>query len=220
MADVKQNTGLRLIFSIFLGLMFTAFIGVGGYTFYPPPEQFNDQIRDLERREKEIWNSKPQEQLTKEDRDKIQEIVREQNKLIDAREAAWKPWARQTSILLIVFATLAMAVSLIRADQLPVISNGLLLGGVFTMLYGVGWIIATDTSFTRFWVVAAAFGITLGLGYVRFVRRGAVPAVATGSGIPEGAGLSEIERRVRDLEDRLENAAQAFIRKDRNSGDS
>lgn len=33
---------------------------------------------------------------------------------------------------------LNMAISLVRADQLPVISNGLLLGGVFTMLYGVG----------------------------------------------------------------------------------
>jgi len=89
------------------------------------------------------------------------------------------------------------------------------------MLYGVGWIIATDTSFTRFLVVTAAFVITLALGYARFVRRSAaVPVVAAGSGIPEGAGLSDIERRVRELEDRIENAAQAFIRKDGNSGNS
>ena len=63
-------------------------------------------------------------------------------------------------------ATLAMAVSLVRANQLQVISNGLLLGGVFTMLYGVGWIIATDVSKARFVVMAIALVITLALGYV------------------------------------------------------
>ena len=128
-------------------------------------------------------------------------------------EGSWrtrKPWGRSTSVILIVFATLVLAVSLVRADQLPVISNGLLLGGVFTMLYGVGWIVATDTSITRFLVITAALVITLGLGYVRFVRRGTTSPVAAGSGIPESEGLADIERRVRDLEERMNEAAHAL----------
>ena len=62
-----------------------------------------------------------------------------------------------------------MAVSLIRADRLSVISNGLLLGGVLTMLYGTGWTLASGDSRARFWVMAVALLITLLLGYVRFV---------------------------------------------------
>ena len=79
-------------------------------------------------------------------------------------------WGRNTSIILITFATLVMSISLIMSDRLKVISNGLLLGGLFTMLYGTGWIIATGTSQARFFVMTAALAITLGLGYVRFVR--------------------------------------------------
>ena len=63
-------------------------------------------------------------------------------KLEDEQQAHARSWARNTSIILIAFATLVMSISLIRSDQLKVISNGLLLGGLFTMLYGTGWIIA------------------------------------------------------------------------------
>lgn len=103
-----------------------------------------------------------------------------------------------------------MAVSLVRADQLPVISNGLLLGGVFTMIYGVGWIAVTDTSMARFLVITAALAITLGLGYVRFVRRGTSAPTTAGSGIPQGDGLADIEHRVRRLEEQMNDAAQAM----------
>jgi hypothetical protein len=89
-----------------------------------------------------------------------------------------------------------------------VISNGLLLGGVFSMLYGIGWIIATDTSITRFLVMTAALLITLGLGFVRFVRRGKSSQASI-----ENTGLSDIERRVQDLEGRMSAAAQVLGRK-------
>ena len=210
MAETKRDAGLRTIFSFFLGLMLSAFVGVGVYTFHPPPEQFDSQIRDLSRREQAIRASRSPDQLTVADRDQIQEIDRQRSKLVDATAEARKPWGRSTSMILIVFATLAMAVSLVRADQLPVISNGMLLGGLFTMLYGVGWIVATDTSITRFLVMTAALVITLGLGYVRFVRRGAASPIAAGSTIPETEGLTQIEQRVRNLEARMNEAAHAL----------
>ena len=220
MADIGPSGGLRVIFSFFLALMLTAFVGVGVYTFHPPPEEFNTQIRDLSRREQAIRNTRPPNELTSVDRDQIQEINRQRNELRDAEAEARKPWGRSTSVILIVFATLAMGVSLVRADQLPVISNGLLLGGVFTMLYGVGWILATDTSITRFLVMSVALVITLGLGYVRFVRRRTVSPVTVGSGVAEGEGLADIERRVRDLEERMNQAAHALGNKRDSSGAS
>jgi hypothetical protein len=217
MADMGRGDGLRTIFSFFLGLMLTAFLGVGVYTFHPPPEQFDAKIRDLSRREKAIRNSRPPNELTASDRDKIQEIDRQRNESVDAASEARKPWGRSTSVILIVFATLAMVVSLVRADRLPVIGNGLLLGGVFTMLYGVGCNIATDTSITRFLVMSIALGITLGLGYFRFVRRGRVPPAPTGMEIQGTEGLADIERRVRDLEDRMKEASRALAHKPGNT---
>ena len=220
MASMGRSDGLRTIFSFFLGLMLAAFVGVGVYTFHSPPEQFDSQIRDLAHSEQEVRNSRPSNELTTADRDQIQEINRQRSELIDAAAEVRKPWGLSTSVILIVFSTLALAVSLVRADQLPVISNGLLLGGVFTMLYGVGWIATTGTSITRFLVMTVALVITLGLGYVRFVRRGTTSPVTVESEIPKGEGLADIERRVRDLEGRMNEAAHALGQKHDSSSTS
>jgi transcription elongation GreA/GreB family factor len=57
--------------------------------------------------------------------------------------------------------------------------------------------------------MTAALAITVGLGYVRFVRRGA-SAVAAATTVPESDRTAHIERRVRELEERMNNAAHAL----------
>jgi hypothetical protein len=212
MPDARPGGGLQTIFAIFLGLMVTSFIGVGVYTFYPSParEFQNDMVR-LSRAEQAIRNSKAPDDLTTEDRARLQQVADERARAEDRNRASQEGWGRTTSIVLIAFATLAMSISLLRAVQLPVISNGLLLGGLFTMVYGVGWIIATDTSTGRFIVMTVALAITLALGYVRFVRQRAVPERAGGA--PGPADASGLEERVRRLEERLNEAANALSRR-------
>ncbi len=213
MADSARSGGLQTIFSFFLGLMVTAFVGVGVYTFHAPDKAPQRQMRELSRQEQAIRNSKPADALTAEDRAQMQRLTDQRNQIADASQAGFERWARSTSIVLITFATLAMVVSLVRPERLPVISNGLLLGGVFTMVYGVGWIVAAGSSLARFGVMTAAFVITLALGYVRFVRHRAVVAAAGGAGAGGGEGVAELERRLRELEDRLDGAASALGRR-------
>jgi len=207
----KQRGALQIIFSFFLGLMVTAFIGVGVYTFYPPPEErYQEQLQELYRSQEDIQSFKEPSALTPGDRARLRDIQADIRKIEDAQQAAREVWGRNTSIILITFATLVMSISLIMSDRLKVISNGLLLGGLFTMLYGTGWIIATGTSQARFFVMTAALAITLGLGYVRFVRErrdsdsAATVVGGTGQAVPELAALSA---RVDALERR--NAALA-----------
>jgi hypothetical protein len=86
------------------------------------------------------------------------------------------------------------------------------------MVYGVGWIVASDTSVARFIVVTVAFAITLALGYMRFVRRGrgSVPTgeevrrSRDGGGVKGDQDLSDLQGRVHALEQRLEAAGRAF----------
>ncbi len=207
----KQRGALQIIFSFFLGLMVTAFIGVGVYTFYPPPEErYQEQLQELYRRQEDVQSFKEPSALTPGDRTRLRDIQANIRKIEDAQQAAREVWGRNTSIILITFATLVMSISLIMSDRLKVISNGLLLGGLFTMLYGTGWIIATGTSQARFFVMTAALAITLGLGYVRFVRERresegtATVLGSTGQAVGELAALSA---RVDALERR--NAALA-----------
>src|SRR5204862_3589670 len=96
MAEATRGSGLRTIFSFFLGLMLTAFVGVGVYTFHPPPDQFDEQIRNLGRREQAIREARAPNELTIADRDSLRAIERRRNELTDAALAARKPWGRST----------------------------------------------------------------------------------------------------------------------------
>jgi hypothetical protein len=213
MRGPDRGGALRTIFSLFLGLMSTAFVGIGVYTFHPQPTELKTEIRELGHREQEIRNSRPDSELTDADRDQIQEINRQRNELTEAAAEQRESWALSTSIILIIFSTLFLVASLVRVDRLQAISNGLLLGGIFTMLYSVGWIFTAGASIARFLVMTAALVITLGLGYMRFVRRGKIQAV-TGTGeLPMVEGLADIERRVQDLEGRMNEAAYALGQK-------
>ncbi len=208
----KQRSALQTIFSFFLGLMVTAFIGVGVYTFYPPPEEaLQDELQTLYRQQEDIQGFKDQTQLTPAERTKLREIQDQIREVEDKQNEGREVWGRNTSIVLIAFATLVMSVSLIRAEQLRVISNGLLLGGLFTMLYGTGWVIATGTSQARFWVMTVALLITLGLGYLKFVRsKEASVAPAVAGAEPSSAEVASLAQRVEALEQKAAAAAAAF----------
>lgn len=213
MADTPRGSGLQTIFSFFLGLMLTAFIGVGVYTFHPPAKHLDERIQAIDRQELDLRNARPDDALPAAEREQLRILNAERQSLYDQSQARREAWGRSTSIVLIILATLVMSVSLVRADQLPVISNGLLLGGVFTMVYGVGWIVATDSSVSRFVVMTVALAITLGLGWVRFVRRRvtASPATVPAAGpAPGSEGLARLEQRVAALEERARRAADAL----------
>lgn len=172
MARERQNDALQTIFSFFLGLMVLAFIGVGVNTFYPSP------TADFDQRQQALFDKQstigqkfpggvaptPQQQA---EAAKIQSQI---NALQRERQRLQSGWQSVTSIVLILFATAVMAISLIRSEQLKVISNGLLLGGLFTMVYGTGWTIASGDSKVRFVVITFALVVTLALGYLKFVR--------------------------------------------------
>lgn len=206
----QQRNALQVIFAFFLGLMVTAFIGIGVYTFYPPgTDEIDDRLEELRLEEQDLrFDGRPQLDLSEEQRARIKEIDAETRELGDRRRERQERWTRDSSVILVLLSTLVMAVSMVRADQLPVISNGLLLGGVFTMLYGTAWTLASGESQLRFWVMAFALLVTLGLGWMRFVRgQRARHQIAAAGPVADVSGL---EARVGELERKLAAAGDAF----------
>jgi len=219
MAATEDRTrgALRTIFSFFLGLMVLAFVAVGVNTFYQSPEQRHQKETQAIQQQMDTINVKqaPGGTLSSSDQAKLTRLQAEQNALQNKIQAEMEPWSLNTSIILIVYATIVMSVSLIRSEQLRVISNGLLLGGLFSMLYGAGWVIFSGTGTARFVVILFAFAITIGLGYVKFVRTRREPmAVAGGTARVIDAGpaaeLGDLEARVAALEARQAAAAAAL----------
>ena len=220
---------LQAIFAVFLGLMITAVVGVGVYTFHPNPgEETQDQIQALYDERAAIdgcsgptpgqcraWN-----QLTPAEQARTKAIDAQVTSLQRAADEKSSQWRMSTSVILIVLATMLMALALALGDSGSVLSNGILLGGLFTMLYGVGWGLASGNSVTRFLVLVAALAVSLVLGYLKFVR-GRKPvadaepvpggAVSTGQNPPAVGGSSaevaELSSRVAALERRLAAAA-------------
>ena len=213
-AGDRQRQTLQTIFSFFLGLMVLALIGIAVNTIYPTPQPTMQQNLDKLYRELEPYQSKAPSELKAADRAKRDEIQAKIDTLQKQQEDVMKVWARNTSIVLIVLATAVMGISLVRSEQLRVLSNGLLLGGVFTMLYGVGWIIASGESWARLVVIFFATAITIALGYVKFVRMKQAAPMAAGVGAAEGLvsqeGVAAVEARLAAIEAKLSAAGDAL----------
>jgi hypothetical protein len=213
----RQHYALQTIFSFFLGLMVLAFVGVGVNTFYPSPtETYQKQQTDLQRQMDALSIKNPGAASTDATAQaQIAALQKQQNALQDKVDAQQKGWARNTSIILVLFATLVMGVSLVLSEQLRVISNGLLLGGLFTMVYGAGWVIFSGNSVARFMVILFSLVVALGLGYLKFVRNRESNAAASGARAEESAAIDDaavagLVARVSVLEERAAAAAAAL----------
>jgi hypothetical protein len=208
----RQHYALQTIFSFFLGLMVVALVGVGVNTFYPSPTTgFDKQMQALYQKQNEIGMKAIEPSATvNAEQAQVQAQI---NDLQNKSQIVQEPWMVNTSIILVIFATLVMGVSLIRSDQLRVLSNGLLLGGLFTMVYGSGWVIASGSSIARFLVILFALAVALALGYLKFVRgqkAAAVEPAVVAVPFTGAAEIGDLAGRVAALEDRLAAAASAF----------
>jgi len=219
----RQHYALQTIFSFFLGLLVLAVVGVGVNTFYQSPSDAHQKEMTAIQRQMETLNTKNPTGVTDAaDKAELARLQAKQNSLQDIIDAEMKIWARNTSIILVLFATAVMGISLIRSEQLRVISNGLLLGGLFAMLYGAGWVIFSGNSAARFVVVLFALAVALGLGYLKFVRNRearetaqSAPSAAgnvamAGGGTLDDAAVAGLEQRVAAIEQRMNAVSAAF----------
>lgn len=181
---MKAVSLLQVIYSFFLGLVVVGLVAIGINTFHPQP-QWPDYGYDK-------YQGTP-----------TPEQIADQEAAMQAVRSAQETWSLTTSIILLVCATLILAVSLWRPARMAVISNGLLLGGIFTMIYAVGQSMsAAQGQLARFFVALAALLVTVGIGYLTFIRR--TPAVESlgvrgadvGDTGPLGERVSAIERRL------------------------
>jgi hypothetical protein len=209
-AQAVQQAILQALYALFLGGIITAFLVVGLTTFYPQPSVESDQIEALDDREQEILACPEQPEgceLTAEQRSELDRIQAQREDLWDQRSDATEQWARTAGLVLIALATGLLALSLIRWDAAIVLSNGLLLGGLFTMVGGIGLTIASGEGIGRFLVLTLALGLTVALGYLRFARRGGQAQSTPDAEPPVGA---ELAGRVTALEARLEEVRRAL----------
>lgn len=147
---------LRIIYTFFLGLLLAVFIGVGVNTFYEPPEMPRYPA-ELETYSKEV---------TDEQAAKLRAFDAENREYQDKL----KPYNRDVSVITLVAAVTLLVVSIVFQRRIRIIADGIMLGGLFTLVYSIGRGFASEDSKYLFVVVTIGLAIALYLGYRRFVH--------------------------------------------------
>lgn len=151
-----EETGLlRLAYTFFLGILLAVFIGVGINTFYPGPEapKYPTELNSYGK-EMTIAQEKTQKAF---------------DKKMDVYNEKMKPYNRNVSIITLCAAVIMLAVSLLYEKKIRVIADGIMLGGIFTLIYSLGRGFASEDTKYVFAMVSIGLVIVLYLGYHRFV---------------------------------------------------
>lgn len=147
---------IKYIYTFFLGLLLATFIGVGVSTFYTAPK-FPDYPMSYVT---SPANPTPEE--------------KQQQKDLDAQQKQYQTdlsvYNRNTSSIILIFALVILVVSLGFAHRLDMLADGLLLGGVFTLIYSIGRGLASEDPKYRFIVTSVGLVVALVLGYIKFIR--------------------------------------------------
>lgn len=206
-AQAVQQAILQALYALFLGGIITAFLVVGLNTFYPTPSVNEEQIAALDDEASAIYDCPDGKscEVTAAEEVRLRQIEQQREDLYEEQTQAQQEWSRSAGLVLIGLATALLALSLIRWDRAIVLSNGLLLGGLFTMVGGIGLTIASGEGMARFLVLSLALALTVGLGYLRFARSVVEAPITTGAP-PE----TELGGRVAQLEARLDDMRRAL----------
>lgn len=154
MAD--ENKVLKIVYTFFLGLLLAIFVGVGINTFYegPKPPEWPTSL-----------STPAKDPEAAPSRDETQYYEAQQ-----AYDKAIKPYNRNVSTIALSAAVILVVVSLVFEKRIKIIADGVMLGGLFTLIYSIiRSFVSEDTKYI-FVVVTVGLVLVLYLGYHRFVR--------------------------------------------------
>lgn len=147
----------KVIYTFFLSIILALFVGIGVSVFYDAPK-WPEPPTSVKYQD----NGQPVE----EDRAEQEEYDR-QYKAYQEKDQAYN---RNVSVILTIAAVVMLAIGVGMGHKLDVLGDGILLGGVFTLIYAMGRGIASDDEIFRFLVVTVGLLAALGLGWWRFIK--------------------------------------------------
>lgn len=157
----ENNVVLELLYTLLVGVFIAIFVGVGIAAFYPQPK-YPEYPTSMKYGFPEPEKNGQMSEEYKLEMEKYDQAEKE----FQARSQIYN---RNVSILALFFSIVIVIASLTLFKKIFLIADGLLLGGVLTLLYSVIRGFGTDDNMFRFLVVAAGLIISLFLGYVKFI---------------------------------------------------
>lgn len=150
---------LRTVYTFFLGLLLALFVGLGVATVRPGPAEpvppaavaTARESRELAPEEQQQWAAYESER--------------------EVWEESSVRYSRDVGVITLVASVALLAVGLVVERRRPVLAQGVLLGGLLTLLHSVVRSLLSQDTVASFAVVTVALLVVLYLGYRRFVDR-------------------------------------------------
>lgn len=150
---------LKFVYSFFLGLLLVVFVGMGVATFYEAPKA-PEYPKTLE-----MVKTGPDGYTA--EQTKAEETYLQASK--DYTEKS-NDYNRNVAMIVLGAAVILVVLGLLLHTKTDVIADGLLLGGVFTLLYSIGRSFAGDDPKFSFTVVSVGLIVTVIVGYIKFLQ--------------------------------------------------
>lgn len=150
---------LKVLYTIFLAIMLAFFIGLGIEAFYATPKA-PDYPTELQYNGKAPSEMSPEMQKIQKDYDQSQKDWMKENSV----------HSRNTSIIAMIASVILLILSLTVLVKINILSDGFLLGGLLTLLYGIIRGFESDNNKFRFLMVSIGLLVALILGYLKFIR--------------------------------------------------
>lgn len=148
---------LKLAYTFFIGLLLAVFVGYGIAAFYDAPQR--PQAPNIVMTDKQGTFSASDIAAEK--------AFNEQSRLYDEK---MKPYNQNVALYALMAAVLFVVMGILFENKISILADGLMLGGVFTLLYSLGRSFASQNNKLSFALVSVALLVTSGLGYWRFAK--------------------------------------------------
>lgn len=157
-----DNMVLKLIYTLLIAIFVAVFVGVGIAAFYPGPK-YPEPPTYIKYGGPEIVKGTEMDEQTKAELEKFE---KEEKAFRDNNQT----YSRNVSIISLIASILIVVASLTLFKKILIIADGLLLGGVLTLLYSVIRGFEAEDNMFRFLVVSVGLAVSLGLGYIKFIK--------------------------------------------------
>ena len=154
---------LKLVYTIFIGVLLSIFVGVGIAAFYSEPE--HPETPTLLKLYKLPTDPSRDPTISAQ----LQYEQEAFDEVLKTYEEKMEEYNKNVSIISLVAAILILVISLMLFRKLLIIADGLLIGGVITLLYSVVRVFGSGDDKLRFLVVAVGLVVSLILGYLKFI---------------------------------------------------
>ncbi len=151
---MEESRVIALVYAFFIGILLAVFVGFGIATFYSAPEQpefpqLSERVEPFEQDDTEISAY---------------------DKEYDIYSKELQSYHRNVSIISLIAAVVLVSAGLLLAQKLTILADGILLGGLLTLIYSIGRSFASEDPAYSFITITISLIITFVLGYKKFVQ--------------------------------------------------